>query len=671
MTLVLHVVGSGLLAVRGRFVGVRRQAPAVGVVRRPVREPSQQWGRSGQPDRAARWAWVVRVACVLGSLGLVLLVSAPVWAAQHVAAGSAERTKDRAAQPAPTAQAPPVANSLTALVPDDVGLVVHVRDLRGQLRLLERSPLYRRLQSLEAFRAWTGSKGFRQLKAAAAYVETLADRPFRQLVEDLFGQSVVLGVWPRQGAEPNVVLLTRAASERRLKELLQVWQDVDERQATSVKYQGQTYFRWQKRSQAGKPARPFFYWLLGPVLVLSNDEPTLRRTIDLANGRGREDGERPLSRSDWFSDVRNVPASAAVVVGLNPRAWDRDVAAEGNRAFTRLWQQCRSLTGWLDFVGGRGVRLQVAARWQAVTPATSGPAGSDLEGVGGLPTNCPTGVFLAAYGRLAVRPGSVKAFEELLSPRERRDWQSGRRVLTGLLLGLDPFDQLLPACRGRWEALVLSAASRPEPTLPFDVVVRLPVDPERTVDAAGRQLTLRQAVDNALLTAGNLLATLQNARSDKAVAYLRSERFGPTQLHWLENFAYGQPAYAWHSSSLLLATSRAALRRVLEAGSSPAGGRAATEQKQSALPAAARRVPAGADQVVLADLRQLRQWLAERESALVELLGGRSASRRRSVQQRLRRLQDLCQAADFAYLAVDLSERATAVTVGVELLPTD
>ncbi|HID23263.1 MAG TPA: hypothetical protein EYP14_12790, partial [Planctomycetaceae bacterium] len=451
-------------------------------------------------------------------------------------------------------------HELARLVGKNVGLYVELRSPADQFRQLETSPLAMRLQTIRAYQRWLGSAGFRQLRAAGAYIETLAEKPFRKLIEDLFGQSVVIAIYPGDGQKPAVLLLTRAASEDDLSKALEVWQQVDERTATSISYSGDTYYRWSKRSEKGEQEVQF-YWTSGRTLCLSNSENALRTTIDLAR-RSSASGKSGASLADaapFRSAVSKLAPNVAAVVYLNPRAWDRQVvSAAENRLVVDLWRRCESAVLSLAFEPG--VRVTANVRWRRGTGETR-TRETTVEPLAVMSClgDVPADALVAACGKLRLPAGWIDRLIELAPASERRQAEGLRRVLQGWLLGLDLFDEVLPRCRGQWAGFVVPSKPSREGRLPVDAAVRIPV-PGDAPGAHSVGPPVAEALDNALSAGANLLGAIRNAESTGPLVVLQQEDSERIRLRWLDGLKLCAPTYGWADGTLYLATSPTVVR---------------------------------------------------------------------------------------------------------------
>jgi hypothetical protein len=134
---------------------------------------------------------------------------------------------------------------------------------------------------------------------------------------------------------------------------------------------------------------------------------------------------------------------------------------------------------------------------------------------------------------------------------DRERWDNIRQSGRGLLLGLDPLDDVLPALGENWGAYV-APAKRPEKgLLPVDglVALELPEEP------AGEKSSTREAIENAANTYMSLLAVMTNDSGPAKPAVVRTEASDGHALKWIENYGSFELSAGFTETHFILATS--------------------------------------------------------------------------------------------------------------------
>jgi hypothetical protein len=260
------------------------------------------------------------------------------------------------------------ADALLKLVPPDAGVTIAAEDLRGHMRQLKDSALVASLRKLPAFQTWVQSENYQAFKRAIARVEAHLGEDLGKVVEELFGDAVVLTlrVPPGEGMESaRGLLIVRAPNDQLLEKIIEGVNSAMKRsgdllQVTDLVHAGRTYHIREFRP--GSRATEYYSKLEGSVFLWSNSKDMLLGAIDRKVGGGSCLGDQPL-----FREVRKrLPARAAFSVFLDPRFIERLLAANGGaaRQDEPVYQAIVRAFAAMDYAGAsltwhNGLRLDV------------------------------------------------------------------------------------------------------------------------------------------------------------------------------------------------------------------------------------------------------------------------------------------------------------------------
>jgi hypothetical protein len=200
----------------------------------------------------------------------------------------------------------------------------------------------------------------------------------------------------------------------------------------------------------------------------------------------------------------------------------------------------------------------------------------------------PSDALLVAGIRLPPQEW-LSALIEQLPEASRRDVRRVERTLQGLLLGLQPLQDVLPAVLGDVAAYVQFQPPANSTTPEWSAVISSRWTP------GDLSPSVASAVDNVLLFAANALAAQANGQSSDAVQTVRSQPLGDGWLRWLAGRAGGVPAYWAGPGGVTLGTSPEVVSRQVSAAA------AAKDASPRAMPDLSE-----AQWFLWADLRRLR-----------------------------------------------------------------
>jgi hypothetical protein len=567
--------------------------------------------------------------------------------------------------------------SLTALVPDDVGICVEIDGLSTRAQVLVDSPFYDWLQSVPPMAGWTSTDA-RRIEAMARALAPQLGLDANQLWSDLFGREVLFGVWPtgtgdRQQA--TGLLLTRGQSRERLDEFLRVLCDTsrmaDVERVVERSHEGRPYFlRITRRPQGEQRA---YLAAVGDIGVLTTSEAAVQRVLKLANS---EAGRGSLAQSAVYSQaLAQVAPRPMMRVFVNPRNWDHLIrmsiaeksdppSASVPRLIEDIWQ---ATDGWMTSIDlDSSLRLEsYMALDRTRLPGDAKKLVDSLTGPGRFLERVPDDAVMALAGRLDLTqlnrametsPGSAQTDQEDEADEPRSP-------------GLGLFDHLLVDMGPNLCAFVRRTPLGPDGEMDVNWTMSLETRGALN-EAAGSQ---RDAtLQSALKTGLQLLVDLDNAQREGELvpgerAILESADVDGLRVSTIRRMT---TLPVGNSASFCLVDGSLSL------GSSPADVReVATRGPQTPLPQS--KVfrdllsPRWSDpsQALFVDCRALDDLMrthSQEVSAAVAVLQGRNPA---SVWLDLRRLYELVQASERLLLAGKVDEQGIRISLNAVLRP--
>ena len=571
---------------------------------------------------------------------------------------------------------------LLRLVGEDAGLIVEVTGLSKELPKLEKCEVVKRLQQTSLFRQWKASDNFGKLDASRKVIEKLVGISLRQMVDDVFGRSFVLAVYPTGKDETQAVLITQARNPDALKSAVALWNRIERSKVTRETFEGYEYARRTRTGPEGKPMPSQFYVVFDDIFAFSDNEAAIQRTITLRGTRessaaGDEAELKAKSRRHFLLSPAHRTAREElspqrfVSLHLNPRVWDDRVdfgedKSKGGVFIADAWQRCDSIAISLS-VDERGIFVEGVAHYdgrknESVARIPVANIG-DSEGLPAFLNRVPRRAIAAFAGQHDLADIAQTLIGWI--PDEKQDeWSRLRQLGRGLLVGFDLFDDVLPALGPNWGAYVVASTSETAGQSPLDSVIGVELPPAGQI--ARGKITLRDGVDNALETTLRLIAPVGNpettgkrtgagveTESTQSGTLIRSIKIGKSM----------QPGFAMTADQLAIGTSPVALKEFigLDADNSLATAPAFRKTAKRYFPTRS--------QLLYVNVAALRGVIAEHESLLsARLSGSKEVSLEASVK-RVELLNDLLQAFGTAFVAARADSRRLRLTWGIAADP--
>jgi hypothetical protein len=609
---------------------------------------------------------------------------------------------------APLVYADEVMDRLVRLVGRDAGLCVEVPHLDESLTAFEQSEFFQRLVRSKIYAEWRTGIQHRKLAEIAAVVEKHTGKPARQFIREVFGTAVVVAAYAEPGPRMSAILMSEATSRETLESALAAWNRVEPPQIETITFSTHTYF---KRTCAPKPGRPsvtLYYATLDRILLLSDREELVRRTLALSDRKNSSESVLDLAE---FQQARlSLGSNCAARAYLNPRAFDAmlSVHASGSetsrlaapnkveespvcRTIQAAWRRCEWLA--LGVQIDRGIVVEGIAQYR--TNGMSETAMRLIHSMAGpaeLMRLAPPDAFVV----LACRQPFGTFLRHLLIGQAKEqpsaDWESFRQVSRGVLLGLDLIDDVLPSFRENIGGYLVPRSGAKPGELPFDGLLAAelpshessinnhpsPIRPNETGPkepalrdngpAHGRP-TVRDAVDNGLNMTLNAAAAYFNMRANGTPAIVRTEikPESGTHLRWLEGLGPYRPAYGMTPRYLVLSTSPQAVmtfaKRESEEHARPAAQAASGQGPAGIAELAARYFPKE-NQILYIDTVAIRRFLDTHGQQLIEHAVRVGSIPPAHAEKALAKFVDVTGLFDAVFVAARLGDGSARLVIG-------
>lgn len=568
------------------------------------------------------------------------------------------------AAPLPGAETSPI-DSLLELVGDDAALCVGLPNLAGRVERVRDSAFFARIEQSPLWGRWKSSPQAQRLEQLRSALEQLSGRPLPQVLDGLFGQAVVLALYWPEDREPEGVLLLRVTDPELVDDALAVLKRIEpQRRSETLRYAGQTYLRLLRPAAGQRPTETLYLAQLESAVALSDKEGMIRRVLELhTRQEGRSSltatAATPLGQSSEFRDaLGSLSPDAAAWLYVRPRAWDRlwEQASAGKQPPLPMavWQQWQSLIWGLHVQEGVVTELLVRQQTDHKADAAQ-PSPVNTSPLDRIPADAVAAVAVnASPARLG------RAFLGLVAEKDRPKFESFRRVLRGLLLGADLFDDLLPTFE-QWSGYAVLAPDHLPERFPLEGALTLSTSakPKQSQDPSAAQ----RGLANALQVAWNLWTASINSHQSERLAVVRSKQSAPGSPHWLEGIPALRPAYLLNDAGLTLATSPSLAVAAAE-------GRPTHRLTDD--PAFLRTRSqwfATEDQLVYFNIRRLHDFLDANADRLVQSFHKSDGDTPQQAERRLREFTEALGLFDAAFVAGDATVNRIRIVAGAVIHP--
>ena len=452
---------------------------------------------------------------------------------------------------------------LPDFVREDVGLCVHISDIPAWSHEIEQSESRRRLEETSFFQRWRGSQDFKGLKLMMGQIEKSLDHPLPELIRSTLGQEAILAVYPKGGEGLVGVLMTRPSHREHAQELIDLWNRLEGAKIAPVDEQ------YVRRTS---PNGPQLYYLLRDDLFAMSDQEEL--IAELAN-LGPEGFPKPLSQSPrWTRALGSLEQSNWAVAFFQTHRWEQYLSsARGDSFEESFFRQIGRTESLIAGAEGRdGLHLRINMLY---------PVGSEPDRLtqhrkrhGDEPTRwrgLNSSTILMAVGRGG--PDYLAEFVRSQSPKSR-EMLAGFEVVRGLLLGRDPFDEVLPQLGRHWQ---FSIDSQPErASFPWDVQLQLTLDEfsvrdstspnNEFVDRPSLQACLQNLVRTLIRIGGHFLSEPLASQSQSFSTTLPNQ----TTIDGFDTVLGLSPTVGISNHKMVVSNSRSMVERELSRSDDPA-----------------------------------------------------------------------------------------------------
>ena len=573
------------------------------------------------------------------------------------------------------------ARDLFQLVDKNAVACLHVRQLDSQWDRLKDSEFGSRLQQAAFFQQLIESPDYKQLELVKAAVEAASGKPLAQSRRELLGKDVVIAWYHTPGSQPdlarNSTILLEVENPAAAESALATW-SILEKQRTEAHTHRDIAYTHSVKASANPQAGGFWYTILDDVLAISAHEAHIQRVIDFsmdASSKPADDSTAATRHPDCLAAhqpfekafARRPPTELAAAY-VNPRILGSEFgrASKDLSSIEAVLARCHWLT--LSLTYNKSIELNFVAdydsrnspawwqQWLKVA-ASSHPS----------PEGLPTNVLFAMNGRVASFSISDMIIQSLQSQTELpKDFVRARRVLQGLLLGLDPIADVLPAVGPGWVFSVESRDPAVSTSFPVDSLLAIELKPQPAANRpAGndQSVTPEAALENSLRSGLGVLAAVHNAHATgQKVSVVREKIVDGTTIQYADPVAFFQPAFAISKGHLVLATSPELCATFLKSVPKAQDNEPATTATAASTTATSQRP--GNLQNITANSVATRQMLAQHKGWFIKQ-AQRDRVPEADARKRLEQLDEFLRLLDRAWFTANVDDSILRISAGI------
>lgn len=565
------------------------------------------------------------------------------------------------------------AADLFHLVGDDVAACVHLTKVDQQWDRMAESEFSNRLQQASFFDEWVNSNEYSQLELVKTVIETASKQPLRKSVHDLFGDEVVIAWYHERGSKPdlagNSVVLLEAESPQAIDTALATW-NILEKQRTSKRDHNGTSYTHSVKDSAGPNARGVFHVTIGQVFAISVREELIHRVIDLAADSKHGETSPPgtlASHEHFQAALARRPEAEVAAVYLNPRVLASELARgdRGMVAVSEVAARCHWLTLRLSSSPGAesNLELEFVADYDSSNAPSVWKQWLDVAIANQLPeSRIPSDSVFAMTGHLDT-VGIAELIRNALPPEDNqpRDMIRARRVIQGLLMGLDPLNDLLPGIGPAWLSYVVARDPDQSKSFPADMLIAVQlaksdVVTEDSGTGEAGDADLRKGLDSALLSGLTMLSAVHNTQAlQQKISVVRHRTHDGATIRFADPVAFFQPAYTITEDYVLLATNPDLCASFLDGSTATKGD-------------GVRSSDSGNLQMLMTNSAAAREMLKQQRDWFIRQ-AHKDGVQESEAERRLQELEQFLQLLDEARLSASIDE--STVSVKVKLVATE
>jgi hypothetical protein len=442
------------------------------------------------------------------------------------------------------------ADDLLKLVSADSAICVQVRGLSRHTKQLESSEFAARALNTSLVKVWKASPEFKQLESAQATFKSATGSSVRSLVENTFGNEFVIAVRMTVGEGATGVLITKANTKESVEQSLESWNRFQPQTRTEITYRSVSYTK-SITNAANKKSKPFFYVTFDSVLAISETESMIRRVIELHESPKDETSIDEVKNAKTALDRRDDREAASFYV--NPRAFSQfDAFVPAN--LREYWSRLQWLSIRLNQFDDE-IQLDLVVDYDNSSMPDWWTKLAAETAKNKLPLNrIPADALITISGHYSSSTIDLAIKQVLKNGDVPDDVKPARRVVTGLLLGNDLLDDVLPMLGPTWTFYAVPRDAKKSKSSPSDAMIAVALKDIKD-DNAEKRKSRQAGLHNALNTGLNLLSLVHNTESDKEVSVIRKRIENGVTIHYADPVAMFQPAYAITDKYLMIATS--------------------------------------------------------------------------------------------------------------------
>lgn len=468
------------------------------------------------------------------------------------------------------------AETLLRYVPANAGLIVRVNDWRGHAPQVLASPFWAKLSQNPSWKILANTRDFRNLVKFQTSLEATYGASLETFARDVYGQEAILALFSGEGENipPWGLLLTRGENAVTVAKGVSAWKRADPHFSENRIYKQISYQVCKPQKAKHSSEQDLLcYVVLNDVMVASGSEEAIRKAIDIHTTAGKRSDAltyKSILETDEYrwNQSQHAPDSFLTVY-FQPRQWDRTVHESlfGNEDqksapdFTRsllqtAWKNCRAVSIGVQAERGLTADLALhlsdeARKWWDRIPGGK-PFSKSLDQI-------PREAVVAVGGRV---PGSVLSplLAGILSHQDGKNAHA-REFLKGLLQGLDPFQDILPALGPEWTASYFHASPLVDASKSYSQYLLKTQFTDRDFQLnAQTSTTLRQSLANAART-GLHMHALMGSQGEGAATVSTESANGIENLWWLQTPQRHRWSVGMTANSLWLASDPELIRR--------------------------------------------------------------------------------------------------------------